>query len=69
MKRGAPGASPLGTWESTDPGLGKLKSFPADYSRNVGKCHGICQMHSPCRNGLSLRRLLVPISRVALDVW
>jgi len=27
MKRCAPGASPLGTWESTDPGLGKLKSF------------------------------------------
>ena len=27
MKMGAPGASPLGTWESTDPGLGKLKSF------------------------------------------
>jgi hypothetical protein len=24
---GAPGASPLGTWESTDLGLGKLKSF------------------------------------------
>jgi hypothetical protein len=26
-KDGCPGASPLGTWESTDLGLGKLKSF------------------------------------------
>ena len=27
MKMGAPGASPLGAWESTNHGLGKLKSF------------------------------------------
>jgi hypothetical protein len=44
MKMGAPGASLLGTWESIDLGLGKLKSFIAQG-----------RLSTPCASLRSLR--------------